>query len=79
MEKKDYKEKYSKKVNKKKNVEKKLVDIKWILTITITAFLISIIFSGLSEIIISNGGNPTTRILSDEEYKQELERKLLEE
>ena len=33
----------------------------------------------IPEIIISNGGNPTTRILSDEEYKQELERKLLEE
>lgn len=63
MEKKDYKEKYSKKVNKKKNVEKKLVDIKWILTITITAFLISIIFSGLSEIIISNVGTTVSILL----------------
>lgn len=56
MEKKKYKEVYSKKVNKKKVVEKKLVDIRWILTITITAFLISISFSLLSEIVISNVG-----------------------
>ena len=56
MEKKNYKEKYSKKVNKKKIVEKKLVDIKWVLTITITAFLISIAFSSLSEIVISSVG-----------------------
>lgn len=56
MEKKDYKEKYSKKVNKKKIAEKKLIDIKWILTITITAFIISVIFSSLSEIVISSVG-----------------------
>ena len=56
MEKKDYKEKYSKKVNKKKITEKKLVDIKWVLTITITAFVISVMFSSLSEIVISNVG-----------------------
>ena len=63
MEKKDYKEKYSKKVNKKKVVEKKLVDVKWILTITITAFLISIVFSSLSEIIISNVGTAISILL----------------
>ena len=33
----------------------------------------------IPEIIIGNNGEPITRILSDEEYKKELERKLLEE
>lgn len=33
----------------------------------------------IPEIISSNGGEPITRILSDGEYKVELERKLLEE
>lgn len=33
----------------------------------------------IPEIIKSNGENPITRILDDEEYKKELERKLLEE
>ena len=47
MEKKKYKEKYSRKVDKKK-MPKKIVDLKWVLTITITAFLISMAFSFLS-------------------------------
>ena len=55
MENKKYKEKYSKKVNKKK-MPKKIVDLKWVLTITITAFLISMAFSFLSETVISNVG-----------------------
>ncbi len=55
MEKKKYKEKYSKKVDKKK-MPKKIVDLKWVLTITITAFLISMAFSFLSEAVISNVG-----------------------
>ena len=55
MEKKKYKEKYSKKVDKKK-MPKKIVDLKWVLTITITAFLISMAFSFLSETVISNVG-----------------------
>lgn len=33
----------------------------------------------IPEIIISNGENPITRILSNEEYKEELEKKLYEE
>lgn len=33
----------------------------------------------ISEIIRENGEEPETRILSDEEYKEELEKKLLEE
>ena len=54
MKKKVYKEKYSKKVNKKKVTNKRLIDIRWITLITISAFMISIMFSFLSEIIISN-------------------------
>ena len=54
MKKKTYKEKYSKKVNKKKISNKKLIDIRWIAIITGSAFAISIMFSFLSEIIISN-------------------------
>lgn len=56
MNKKTYKEKYSKKVDKKKIGNKKNVDLHWVLTITITAFLISMLFSFLSESIISNVG-----------------------
>lgn len=56
MENKKYKEKYSKKVNKKKVVNKKLIDFRWIFTITLSAFLISICFSFLSEVAISNVG-----------------------
>lgn len=33
----------------------------------------------IPEIILNNGEKPITRILSDDEYKQELERKLSEE
>lgn len=54
MKKKEYNEKYSKKVNKKKNTSKKIIDFKWIFLITICAFLISIIFSFLSDVIINN-------------------------
>ena len=52
MKKKEYKEKYSKKVAKKKS--NNLIDIRWIIVITVSAFIISIAFSFLSEIIISN-------------------------
>ena len=33
----------------------------------------------IPEIMINNGAKPVTRILSDEEYEQELDKKLLEE
>jgi len=33
----------------------------------------------IEEIMISNGAKPITRILSDEEYQKELDKKLLEE
>ena len=47
-------------VNKKKEklykikTNKKLIDIRWIVTVTISAFVISIMFSFLSEVVISN-------------------------
>ena len=56
MKSKTYKEKYSKKVRHKKVENRKLIDIKWILTVTLSAFMISIFFSFLSESIISNVG-----------------------
>ena len=55
-DKKQYKEKYSKKVNKKKVLNKRSVDLHWISLITVVAFCISISFSLLSEIVISNVG-----------------------
>lgn len=54
MKVKKYKEKYSKKAKKKPVKNKKLVDTKWILIVTILAFIISIIFSFLSELVIPN-------------------------
>ena len=53
MKQKEFKEKYSKKVNKN-NKEKRVVDWKWIITISAIAFLISLFFSFLSEAIIPN-------------------------
>ncbi len=54
MKRKIYKEKYSKKASKKKAEHRQLVDLKWIFTITITAFLISLVFSFVSETLIPN-------------------------
>lgn len=54
MKKKLFKEKYSTKAKKKPVKDKKKNDYKWIRTITISAFLISLIFSFLSETIIPN-------------------------
>lgn len=53
---KKYKEKYSRKVNKKKVLNKKTIDFHWVVLITVVAFLISILFSLLSETVISNVG-----------------------
>ena len=57
MKVKNYKEKYSKKVNKKPIKNKRLVDTKWILTVTVVAFIISILFSFFSEGITSNANS----------------------
>lgn len=54
MKSKSYKEKYSKKTTKKPLKNKKLVDKKWIVTISIVTFFISLIFSFLGEVIIPN-------------------------
>lgn len=52
-----FKEKYSKKVNKKPVKNKKLVDYKWITTVTLLAFFISLTFSLFSESIIPNANS----------------------
>ena len=63
MKTKTYKENYSKKVNKVKNKNKRLVDLKWIIKITILAFLISVIFSFFSEAITSNANSIIATII----------------
>lgn len=52
-----FKEKYSKKVNKKPVKNNKLVDYKWIITVTLLAFFISLIFSLFSEGVIPNANS----------------------
>lgn len=54
MKLKKYKEKYSKKVVKKPIKNKRLVDYKWIITVTVLAFWISLGFSFFSETTIPN-------------------------
>ena len=51
---KKYKEKYSRKAIKKPVKNKKTADYSWIIIVTVLAFLISILFSSLSEAIIPN-------------------------
>ena len=57
MKVKNYKEKYSKKVSKKPIKNKRLVDTKWVIKVTVVAFLISILFSFFSEGITSNANS----------------------
>ena len=52
MKTKTYKEKYSKKASKKPVKNKKLVDYKWIGIVTVSAFLISVLFSFISELVM---------------------------
>ena len=52
MKNKKCKEKYYKKVNKKPIKEKKKVDVKWILIISIISFMISLFFSFVGETVI---------------------------
>ena len=65
MKTKSFNEKYENKVVKKPIKNKRLVDIKWIVIVTLLAFFISIIFSFFSEIITSNANSiiATTIIL----------------
>jgi membrane protein YdbS with pleckstrin-like domain len=52
MKTKTYKENYSKKANKKPVKNKRLVDYKWIGIVTVSAFLISVLFSFISELVM---------------------------
>lgn len=54
MKLKTFQEKYSKKVTKKPVKNKRLVDYKWILTVTLLAYCISLVFSFFSETMIPN-------------------------
>ena len=60
---KKYKEKYSKKVDKKPIKNKRLIDWKWISTVTILAFSISILFSFFSEAITNNASSILATII----------------
>lgn len=57
MKLKKFKEKYSKKASKKPVKNKRLVDYKWIFTVTLLAFFISLGFSLFSEITIPNANS----------------------
>lgn len=63
MKTKNYKEKYSKKVSKKPIKNKRLVDWKWIITVTTLAFLISILFSFFSEGITEHANSIVATII----------------
>lgn len=63
MKVKKYKEKYSKKVSKKPVKNKRLVDYKWIVTVTLLAFFISLIFSFISETTIPNANSIAATIV----------------
>ena len=54
MKNKKYKEKYSQKINKRPNKNKKKIDTKWVVTISIVSFFISLFFSLIGETIIPN-------------------------
>ncbi len=54
MHKKKHKVKYERKLNKMDKIIKKSFDIKWIMQITIIGFLITLFFSGTSEIVMEN-------------------------
>lgn len=63
MKLKKYKEKYSNKVRKKPIKNKRLVDYKWIVTVTLLAFFISLGFSFFSETTIPNANSIVATIV----------------
>lgn len=63
MKLKNYKEKYFKKVSKKPIKNKRLVDYKWIIKVTILAFFISLVFSFFSETTIPNANSIVATIV----------------
>lgn len=52
MKRKSFNEKYEKKVKKIDKAPRRYVDIKWVITISFCAFLMSILFSGLTEVVV---------------------------
>lgn len=54
MKRKSFDEKYEKKVKKIDKIPKRFVDFKWIFSITFCAFLISLLFSSLTENAVSH-------------------------
>ena len=54
MHDKKFKEKYERKLNKIDKIVKKRNDVRWIIRITIIAFLITLFFSGTSEMVMKN-------------------------
>lgn len=63
MKLKKFKEKYSKKASKKPIKNKRLVDYKWIFTVTVLAFFISLVFSFFSETTIPNANSIVATIV----------------
>ena len=63
MKLKKYKEKYSNKVSKKPVINRKYVDYKWVFIITVLAFIISLVFSFISELTIPNANMVVASIL----------------
>lgn len=54
MHNKKYKNKYDKKINKRDRITKKLININWIIQISIIAFIITTIFSSGSDVVLTN-------------------------
>lgn len=52
MKLKKYSEKYEKKLKKIDKKPKRFVDVKWVVSITLAAYLISLFFSGATEVIV---------------------------
>ncbi|MBE6147466.1 MAG: hypothetical protein E7168_03940 [Firmicutes bacterium] len=57
MKTKSFKEGYSKKARKKPITNRKYIDYKWLVTVTVLAFIISFIFSFISELIMPNANS----------------------
>ncbi|MDD4298824.1 MAG: CNNM domain-containing protein [Bacilli bacterium] len=54
MNKKEYKEKYDSKIKKRNKIVKKAIDLKWIIQVSLMAFVISLVFSGGSGIVLES-------------------------
>lgn len=63
MKLKSFNEFYSKKANKKPVVNRKYVDYKWLVTVTVLAFVISFIFSFISELTIPSANSVVATLI----------------